>query len=95
MRLLAIERSRPEASSRDAKPFLKDEARRVWELYQDGHIREIWFTASDRRAVLLLECSSEQEAIGLLATLPLVRERCIAFEVLPLKPYSGFERLFS
>jgi muconolactone delta-isomerase len=94
MRILAIETDHPEESSRNVKPLLEEEARRVWELYRDGHIREIWFTASDRRAVLLLECASEDQAIELLATLPLVRERCIAFDVLALKPYDGFERLF-
>jgi muconolactone delta-isomerase len=94
MRILAIETDNPEESSRNVKPLLEEEARRVWKLYRDGHIREIWFTASDRRAVLLLECASEDQAIELLATLPLVRERFIAFDVLALMPYDGFERLF-
>jgi muconolactone delta-isomerase len=94
VRILAIEKENSEAGGPDATPFLKEEARCVWELYRDGYLREIWFTATDRRAVLLLECSSEQEAIRLLSTLPLVRERCIAFDVVSLKPYSGFERLF-
>ena len=94
MRILAIENQNAEADCPDATPFLREEARRVWELYREGHIREIWFTATDRRAVVLLECATEREAMALLATLPLVRERCITFEVWPLKPYSGFERLF-
>lgn len=94
MRILAIEKENSETAGPDATPFLEGEAKRVWELYRDGQLREIWFTMTDHRAVLLLECSSEQEAIALLSTLPLVREQCIAFEVLPLKPYSGLERLF-
>jgi muconolactone delta-isomerase len=94
MRILAIEKDSSEPAQPDARPFLKEEAQRVWELYREGQLREIWFTVTDRRAVLLLECPSEQEAIGLLSTLPLVREGCISFDVLPLKPYSGFERLF-
>ena len=35
-----------------------------------------------------------EEAKGLLDTLPLVKERVIAFDVIPLVPYSGFSRLF-
>ncbi len=66
----------------------------MWGLYRNGHLREIWFTVSDRRAVLLLECESEQQATGLLASLPLVRHRHIVFDVLALRPYDGFERLF-
>ena len=34
------------------------------------------------------------EAEGLLDTLPLVKEGLIEFEVIPLAPYPGFERLF-
>jgi hypothetical protein len=29
------------------------------------------------------------------STLPLVRENLVAFDVVPLMPYSGFERLFT
>jgi muconolactone delta-isomerase len=94
MRILAIEKEGSITDGRPADRLLEEEARQVWGLYRDGHLREIWFTVSDRRAVLLLECASEQRAAELLATLPLVRNRHIAFEVLALRPYDGFERLF-
>jgi muconolactone delta-isomerase len=94
MRVLAIEKDGPAAGRGDMKRFLQEEVRCVWDLYQNDKIREIWFTVSDRRAVLLLECASPEEAGALLATLPLVREQFIAFEILALKPYDGFERLF-
>ena len=94
MRILAIEKDGPAAGRADMKRSLQEEARRVWELYQGDKIREIWFTVSDRRAVLLLECATLEEAGALLATLPLVRERFISFEILALRPYDGFERLF-
>jgi len=41
-----------------------------------------------------LECADVVEAESLLTTLPLVRAGLIAFEVIPLVPYPGFERLF-
>ena len=94
MRILAIEKEGPAAGRGDMRGFLQVEARCVWELCQNDKIREIWFTVSERRAVLLLECASPEEAGALLATLPLVREQFISFEILALKPYDGFERLF-
>lgn len=45
-------------------------------------------------AVLVLECESANEAQRILSTLPFVHECLITFEVIPLKAYPGFERLF-
>ena len=42
----------------------------------------------------MLECAGVDEARAALATLPLVREGLIDFELVPLAPYSGFARLF-
>jgi hypothetical protein len=44
--------------------------------------------------VLILECGSVIEAHGILAALPFVQAGLISFEAIPLKAYSGFERLF-
>ncbi len=68
MRILAMEKAGPAAAHGDMKRFLPDEARRVWELQQSDQLREIWFTVPDRRAVLLLECGSVEDAGALLAT---------------------------
>jgi hypothetical protein len=43
---------------------------------------------------LILECADVEEANQLLDSLPLVQEGLIEFEVIPLVPYPGFERLF-
>lgn len=49
----------------------------------------------DRRAaVLVLECGGVDEALEVLATLPLVKEKLIDFEVIPLTAYPDFARLF-
>jgi hypothetical protein len=58
-------------------------------------IRELYFRADRSAAVLILECATVDEAKAALATLPLVRNNLIAFEVIPLIAYAGFERLFS
>ncbi len=96
MKFLALEIDPPDIN--DIQPnaaLLKEEARRVWELYQSGSIREFYFRADRQAAVLMLECISLEEAREVLNTLPLVRERCIEFEVIPLRAYPGFARLFT
>jgi hypothetical protein len=95
MKVLAIERELPGASEEAFKPHLKVEAARVWELYQAGVIREIYFRQDWPGAVLMLECADANEAIELLNTLPLVQAGLIVFEVMPLIPYPGFSRLFA
>jgi len=73
---------------------LKAEAHRVWELYQSGVLREIYFRGDRAHAVLILECGSLDEARAVLDTLPLVKTGLIAFEVTALLPYPGLARLF-
>ena len=95
MKILAIEKESENTKPQDFKPFLKAEAKRVWELYQQNIIREMYFRQDISRAVLILECENVEEAQKVLKTLPLVRENLIYFELIPLVPYPGFSRLFS
>ena len=94
MKVLAIEKEMPGLSSEDFKPHLKAEASKVWELYQSGIIREIYFDKNTHNAVIMLECKDAKEAGEYLATLPLVKEKLISFEIMELEAYSGFCRLF-
>jgi muconolactone delta-isomerase len=95
MKILALEIETPEATAAQFAPHLKAEASRVWELYKTGHIREMYFRQDRKDAVLVLECADAEEAHRLLATLPLVQAGLIGFELIPLSPYPGFERLFA
>ena len=94
MKILAFEKAVPNTSPEQFAPRLKAEAARVWELYKSGHIRELYFRGDRTEAVLILECDDVEEAKGLLDSLPLVQAGLIRFEVIPLVPYHGFERLF-
>lgn len=95
MKILAIEHETAGKTAVDFQPHLRAEALRAWELYQAGVIRELYFDSEAHRAVLILECESATSARQALASLPLVREGLITFEVIPLAPYDGFSRLFS
>lgn len=94
MKILALEEEVPGVQDTSFTPFLRDEARRVWELMQEGVIRETYFDQNRHTAVLILECEDAKEAERILDTLPLVREGLITFQAIPLVPYSGFSRLF-
>jgi muconolactone delta-isomerase len=93
MKILAIEKEIPEIIDSDYTPYLEAEARKVWELQQQGHIREIYFT-DDHCAVLVLEADNKVHARQIIDQLPLVQNKLIDFELLILNPYPGFARLF-
>ncbi len=96
MKILAIEKELPGASPDGfTQRVLAEEAARAWELYQEGVIRELYFRPDKREAVLVLEAADVEAARAALATLPLVRDRLIEFDLIPLAAYPGFERLFS
>lgn len=96
MRILAIERPVPGVAEARFTPELgAAEARRVWELHQAGTIRDLYFRADELSAVLMLECDDTTAARIVLDSLPLAAAGLIAFELLPLRAYPGFGRLFA
>ncbi len=95
MKILAVEQNPPDVDEKQfTKALLQAEARRAWELHQAGIIRELYFRADRDEAVLVLECANVEEAYEVLNTLPLVHEKLIGFELIPLIAYPGFARLF-
>lgn len=95
MKILALERDKPDATDADFEPHLKAEAAKVWELYKTDVIRELYFDAKQHTAVLVLEAHDVAEARLRLEDLPLVRTGLIRFDLIPLIPYPGFARLFA
>ena len=95
MKIIALEHEIPGASTRQSSLNSKAEAAKVWVLYQIGLVREIFFRHDQTTAVLVLECACLDEARAALSELPLVQAGLINFELIPLKPYSGFARLFT
>ncbi len=95
LKILALEHELPNVTAGQFQTLAKEEARRVWQLTQAGILRECYFRADRNEAVLVLECLSVDEAQQVLSTLPFVQNRLISFELIPLKAYPGFERLFA
>jgi hypothetical protein len=94
MKILAMEVEAEGAKPEGFAPHLQAEARRIWDLYQSGIIREIYFRGDRSEAVLILECGDTREAQDVLESLPLVQAGLIRFDIIPLVPYPGFARLF-
>lgn len=94
MKFLALEVEAPGLTAGDFAPHAKAEAARVWELVKAGLIRETYFNPDDHTAVLILEAADRAEAQQALASLPMVQAGLIRFDIVPLAPYTGFERLF-
>lgn len=95
MKILAIEKEVPGVIANQFPPHLQAEACRVWDLYKSGIIREMYFRQDKTDAVLVLECADAAEAREVLNSLPLVHEKLIDFEIIPLVAYPGLERLFA
>ena len=66
----------------------------MWELQQAGVVRQAFFRTDRDEAVLLLEAPDAQTARSVLDGLPLVSAGLIDFEVIALRAYPGFARLF-
>jgi len=95
MKVLAIERPVTGVAAHLFTAELgRAEARRVWELQLDGLVREAYFRTDEASAVLVLECADVVAAQDVLESLPLVAAGLIRFEVLGLRAYPGFARLF-
>ncbi len=95
MKVLALEREVPGTDPGAFGPWLALEAQALWELQMAGIVREAYFDAEAHTAVLVLEAPDGAEAQRHLASLPLVRQGLITFEVCTLVPYDGTARLFA
>ena len=83
MKTLALEKEAPGLTATDFGPHFDAEAARAWDSYQAGVIREMYFHAD------------AEEAAAMLAALPLVQHGLISSDLIPLRAYPGFARLFA
>ena len=75
-------------------PYVGEEARSVWELYESDRVREFYLRADQRPGVVLVfESDDVREAERVVAALPMVKAGLLDFEVIPLRPYIGFREL--
>jgi hypothetical protein len=94
MKIIALGRDCAGARPEDFAKHAVREAEVLYELWQRGFVRETHFRADANDAVLVLEASELAEAETLLERLPLVGHGLIEFDLIPLRPYPGFDKLF-
>ena len=94
MKFLLLEKEAENLAAQHFKPYLEEEAQHVWKLVQEGVIRETYFDADQHTAVLVMECESKEKVEALTAAFPMVQAGLIRFEIISLKPYDGYSRLF-
>ena len=94
MKILALEKEMTTARVISFRKHAKAEAKALWQLYLEGIVREFYFRKEKKLSVLILEVKSKAEANTALSKLPYVSKKLIKFELIPLRPYPGFQRLF-
>jgi hypothetical protein len=94
MKILALEYKLPGVTVECISQYANAETLRIWELHQQGVIRELHFRADRNEIVLMLECETVELARQALKTLPSGKQGLAYFELIPLRTYTCFERLF-
>jgi hypothetical protein len=92
MKILAIEREVNVTDWNNVGDLLKNEAKHVFDLYLVDTVREIYFT-ENKNAVLVLESVDISTAKKILDSFPLVKSGKITFDLMELRPYTGYERI--
>lgn len=95
MKILALEVENYPVNWNEVEPvLLQSEAKRVFDLEQQDLIRNIYFRADTKSAVIEWEADSIDTVNQFLSDFPLVKAGFIHFDVFPLIPYTGLNRLF-
>lgn len=68
---------------------------KVWEYYSNEVVRSVYYIADMSGAVLLIEAESLENAQAIVAEFPMAQQNVLNFEIIPLKPYTGLEALFT
>jgi len=92
MKVLALEKDLNKESGNP--DLMVNEAERVYKLYKEGKIREIYFQKQHHTAVIVLEVQDISEARNIISSLPLVENKIIEFDLIELIPYNGLDRIF-
>ena len=77
-------------SEADFEPIVPLEGARARQLYSAGFTRQIWHRGDKPGACQIVEAENIEGVRENLATLPLAAAGMIEFDIIPLKPYPGF-----
>lgn len=95
MQFLVVARINEGISLDKVKPYIKPEAEKVWEYYAANTLRLIHYIADMSGTVMMLEADSLEAVRETIAKFPMAENDLLNFQILPLKPYTGLEALFT
>ncbi|AAS96893.1 hypothetical protein [Nitratidesulfovibrio vulgaris] len=87
MKILAIDKVRDKATPERIRELFLKEISQCVRLYLADVVREMYFRQDRSGTVLVLEAPSVDDARAMLRELPLVREKQVEFDLIPLGPY--------
>jgi hypothetical protein len=95
MQILALSRRVDGVTPAQLAPLAAAEAAAAYRLLATGTLRSAHMCPERPGAMLVLECATLAEAQAELATLPMVAQGLLAFDVCRMLPYTGTSALFS
>ena len=93
MKILAVEKNIHRIDPEKERSILSEEAIGLYELYHDEIVRELYFN-ENHEVILVMEYTSVAACEELLHELPLVKMGFTRFDLMEMRPYTGFERVF-
>ncbi len=93
MQILAIDKISEGVTAAILEPYLPQELAATINLYLQEKIRTFYFRKDRAGVVFVMECQSIQEAKEILATLPMVQEKLLDFDLIPIGPLMPIGRL--
>ncbi|MEI6683720.1 MAG: hypothetical protein WCO44_13875 [Bacteroidota bacterium] len=93
MKILAVEKNVCQIDPDKERKTLSEQAIAIYELYHDEIVREFYFN-ENHEAILVMEYTSISACEELLHDLPLAKHGLTRFELMEMRPYTGFERVF-
>jgi hypothetical protein len=95
MKILVLDRPRPETTMERIAPVLREETLYAWRLYASDVVRELHLRIDRPGVALILECKDVEEARQVMGSFPLARAGLVDFEVIPLGPFLSLQSLFA
>lgn len=93
MQILAIDQLQEGFTEEKLAPHLKEELAATLKLYLQEKIRTFYFRKDRPGVVFILESDSLEEAKQILDELPLVKEKLLDFELIPIGPLMPIQNL--
>ena len=95
MKIIALSIPGPTPDQNRMNELAGEEARNAWELLKADIVREAYLRKDKPGVVVVMEASSVEAAEAALSQLPFYQHGLVRFDLIPVGPFTNFERLFS